>query len=99
MRFLCVRHKVEDYGKWKSVFEETQERRREFGLKGGWIMRNPEDPKELVVLLEVEDLIKAREFIHSDYARDAMERAGVIGEPQICFVEEVEKVPELTPTR
>jgi hypothetical protein len=53
MPYLLVRHKVEDYERWKPVFDHDHGATREqWGSKGGWILRNAEDPDELVILLE-----------------------------------------------
>jgi hypothetical protein len=53
MPYLLVRHKVEDYERWKPVFDHDHGATREqSGSKGGRILRNADDPNELVILLE-----------------------------------------------
>ena len=45
MPYLLVRHKVEDYERWKPVFDHDHGATREqSGSKGGPILRNPDDP-------------------------------------------------------
>ena len=94
MPYMLVRHKVEDYEKWKPVFDAHQATRRESGGKGGFLFRNADDPNETLILLEWPDLEDARRFGRSEDLRETMRRAGVAEQPDIYFLEEVEKVPE-----
>jgi hypothetical protein len=93
MPYLLVRHKVEDYERWKPVFDHDQgATRARHGSKGGWILRNAEDPNELVILLEWDSVENARQFAGAEELPDAMRRAGVADQPDVYFLEEVEQV-------
>jgi hypothetical protein len=93
MPYLLVRHKVEDYERWKPVFNHDHgATRKRSGSKGGWILRNADDPYELVILLEWDSLENARRFANADDLREAMQRAGVVDEPDVNFLEEVEQL-------
>ena len=94
MPYMLVRHKVEDYERWKPVFDDHQATRRESGGKGGFLFRNADDPNETLILLEWPDLEDARRFARSDDLRETMQRAGVAEQPDIFFLEDVEKVPQ-----
>ena len=94
MPYMFVRHNVEDYERWKPVFEEHGSIRRESGSKSVRLFRNADAPNETVILLEWDDLEKARRFAQSENLRETMERAGVADEPDIYFLEEVDTVPE-----
>lgn len=93
MPYMLVRHNVVDYENWKPIFEEHGSTRRESGSKGGLLFRNADDPNEVVILLEWDDLENARQFAQSEDLREIMQRYGVIGQPDIYFLEEVEEVP------
>ncbi len=93
MPYLLIRHRVENYETWKPVFDNHDATRGENGGKGGYLFRTAEDPNEIVLLLECEDLKKARRFALSEDLREAMQRAGVADRPDIYFLEELEKVP------
>jgi len=93
MPYLLVRHKVEDYARWKSVFDAVAALRRTSGSQGGQLFRNAHDPNELVALFEWDDLGKMRQFAQSDDLREKMHEAGVPDRPDIYFLEEVEHVP------
>jgi heme-degrading monooxygenase HmoA len=86
MPYLIVRHKVEDYAKWKPVFDAHGATRQAKGSKGGRLFRNADDPNETVILFEWDDLEKARQFAQSDDLRQAMQRAGVADRPDVYFL-------------
>ncbi len=91
MPYILVRHKVEDYAKWKPIFDEDGVNRKAGGSKGSQLLRNADDPNELLILMEWDDLGKARQFTQSPALREAMERAGVTDHPDIYFLDEVER--------
>ena len=94
MPYMLVRHKVEDYERWKPGFEEHGATRKESGSKGVRLFRNADDPNETVILLEWDDLENARQFAQSEDLRETMQRVGVADQPDIFFLEEVETVEE-----
>ena len=88
MPYILIRQKVRDFAEWKAVFDEHGTMRKATGSKGGYILRNNDDPSEVLVLLEVEDLGRARQFVRSEDLRRAMQRAGVVDQPTIYFLDE-----------
>jgi hypothetical protein len=88
MPYLIVRHTVEDYPKWKAVFDEHAVERKEFGSKGGMLFRGADN--EIVAITEFADLERAKAFAQSPGLREAMARAGVVSVPAIYFVDKVE---------
>ncbi len=91
MPYLVIRQKVEDYAKWKTLFDENGATRKASGSKGGSLFRNADDPNELVILLEVDDLQNARQFAQSEDLRETWQRAGVADKPDIYFLDEVDR--------
>ena len=94
MPAVLIRHRVADYAAWKPLFDEDGLTRRANGCRGGPLYRSADDPNEVLVLLEWDDLERARLFADSDDLRVAMERAGVIGPPEIWFLEDAIQVAE-----
>jgi heme-degrading monooxygenase HmoA len=86
---MLVRNKVADYAKWKPVFEEMASVRKSSGSKGENVFRNADNPNELFVLLEWDNLEMARQFAQSQELREAMQRAGVVDKPDINFLEKI----------
>jgi heme-degrading monooxygenase HmoA len=92
MSLCVVHHRVRDFDSWKPVFDEHESSRREHGAKHHWVYRTVDDPNDVVVAVEFRSENDAREFVQDPSLRQAMEKAGVEGEPQIQFRELVEDV-------
>lgn len=91
MGYTLIHGNVEDFGRWKKTFDEVASLRGENGSKGGYIFQSTEDPNEVIVLLEFDDLQRARELYGSDQMREVMQRAGVVGRPHFHYVELVDR--------
>ena len=92
MSYLLVRHKVENYAKWKAIFDEHSATRKANGSKGGRLFRSATNPNKMVVLFEWDSLDKAQKFAQSPDLREGMQRAGVVGQPDLYFIDEVERL-------
>lgn len=88
MAYILVHHKVEDYNKWKPVFDNNAGDREEHGSTGGKIFRNADDPNDIFVLLEIRSIENAKKFAQSDSLKEAMKNAGVVSVPEVHFLEE-----------
>lgn len=93
MPYVLIRHKVEDYGKYKTIFDQHAATREASGSQGGRLFRNANNPNEIVSLIEWDDLEKAQQFAQSDDLREKMQHAGVADHPDVYFLEEVESFP------
>ena len=91
MPYVLVRLKVADYTTWKPMFDEGEMGRRAVGSKGGSVFRNADDPNEVFILMEVADLEQARQAARSEELRQSMQRAGVADQPDLYFLEEVDR--------
>jgi len=85
--------KVEDYARWKSDWDsEDSIVMRKGGGQGSFqIFHTEDDPNNLVLLIEMDNLDNARKFVQSKELREAMQRSGVIGQGDHYFLKEVEK--------
>lgn len=88
MASLLVHHKVEDYNKWKPIFDEHSSFRAQNGSQGGRVFRSLNDPNDLFILFEWDSIANAQKFAQSDNLKETMKNAGVIGMPDVYFVEE-----------
>jgi heme-degrading monooxygenase HmoA len=61
------------------------------GSKGAVIYRNTNDPKQLVIITKWEDMESAKNFSLSEDLKATMEKAGVIGLPELHYLEEIAK--------
>ena len=84
---MLIRHKVSDFAKWKPVYDEHASARQNAGLRELHLLRNTENPNEVILLFSVEDPEKAKAFAASDDLRQAMQNAGVSDKPDVYFLE------------
>jgi hypothetical protein len=89
--YVIVKYKVEDYARWKPIFDADGANRQAGGCKGGQLFRSADDPNEVVMLFEW-DLEKARQFNQSEESRAKMQEVGVLGPPDFYFLEEIEQL-------
>jgi heme-degrading monooxygenase HmoA len=85
---MLVRHKVEDYGTWRKVYDAFDVERRTMGVIGDSVFQSVDDPNDVTVWHDFESAEEARAFVSSDALRRAMQEAGVQGQPEIWFVRE-----------
>ncbi|MFB3093132.1 MAG: cyclase [Dehalococcoidia bacterium] len=91
MASMFIKHRVADYARWKPVFDEHEPLRIEYGTVGHSLHRDADDPNVIIIAFRVNDLNRAKEFAGSEELRSAMERAGVLGPPEIWFADDVEE--------
>jgi quinol monooxygenase YgiN len=88
---MLVRHKVADYEKWKPIYDEHAEFRKASGSKGAQLFRNANNPDEIVLIFEWDDLANAQKFAQSEDLIKTMQKAGVIEKPDIHYLDKVEQ--------
>ncbi|MCQ3938109.1 MAG: hypothetical protein DPW18_13825 [Chloroflexi bacterium] len=93
MIYVLVRFTVEDLTKWKPVFEEAASLRKNFGSMGVRAFSKADSPNEVTILGEYADKDKAMQLFQSQEFREATQRAGVKGPPEVTFLDEVVNLP------
>jgi hypothetical protein len=91
MAWIHIRHRVADYNKWKEVFDEEAELKREYGWKRYRLFFVDGDRNDILVMEEFERLEEAQRFVQSKDLRNAMDLGGVVGEPDIWFLQGLEE--------
>ena len=89
---VAVRHPVEDFEKWKLVFDEHRAVRESHGACGHWLLVDQNEPGTQLILNEFPNLQAAQAFASDPSLPEAMARAGVSGPPRIEFYDVVERV-------
>ncbi len=92
MIHVIVRHKVADYSRWKEAFDEHLSARKTGGEISHRLFLSVDDPRDITIVMDWDGLERARRFAGSNDLKQAMQKAGVIGEPEIRFLEDALKV-------
>ncbi|HLI64565.1 MAG TPA: hypothetical protein VKV05_14315 [Terriglobales bacterium] len=92
MVHVLVRHKVANYNRWKEAFDSHLSARKHAGETGFRLFHSAGDPREIFLLFDWQTLDEARKFMNSAELRDAMQKAGVVGTPEIQYLEDVRSV-------
>ena len=82
---VTIHLKVKDYATWRSGYDGHEKSRVSAGITNGRVFRNAEDQNDEVILQDVADEAKARVWFGSDDLKAAMQKAGVVGSPNIRF--------------
>ncbi len=92
MVHILVRHKVADYNRWKEAFDSHLTARKHAGETGFRLFHNLEDPRDVFLLLDWQSAEEAKKFMNSAELRDAMQKAGVMGAPEVQYLEDARAV-------
>ena len=90
MIYLTIRQRVGEYARWKEAFDNHLAARQAGGATHeALVLRNVDDPHEIIVVLGWHDLAQARMFMQSVSWQMALRTMGVIGSPEVLFGEAV----------
>jgi len=87
MTTLSIHLKVAEYPKWRAAFDAMDPVRRQFGQTGSSVFRSASDPLELTVHTQWPSLEQARAYAISPDLKNAMQKAGVVSQPEVAFLE------------
>ncbi|MGE5172525.1 MAG: hypothetical protein ACM3MD_01725 [Betaproteobacteria bacterium] len=85
MTYSLFKGRVKDFTTWKESFDSVKMKRREAGITEKYVLRGVDDRNEVILLLEVKDIARAKAYYESPFLRDVMEKGGVIGRPEFRF--------------
>jgi quinol monooxygenase YgiN len=89
MSKMLVHHKVKDFNAWKAVYDSNADVRAANGELSDKIYRDESDPNSLTILFGWDSFENARKFVQSPELKATMEKAGVLGPPDVHFLTEV----------
>lgn len=90
MIYLIGELKVEDYDKWKPVFNERSTARKEHGSKEARLFRDSDDPHEVEILFKWDNKENAKKYMESESVQKTLKNAGAKME-KITYLDEIEK--------
>lgn len=80
-----VLHRVNDYDAWRKVYDSVAPLLTSFGVSQQSVHRMAGDPDNVLAIFYFPTVDDARAFFASADVHDAMQRAGVAGEPRIEY--------------
>ena len=84
--YLLIRHNCRSFAEWKPAYDAHLASRQAAGLTQKYVLQSTQDPTEVVILFEVADPGKAKAMSESADLREAMQKAGVVGKPDMYFL-------------
>jgi hypothetical protein len=86
-----VYHKVEDYAKWRAVFDTALGFRKEYGELSAETGTLTDDPKTVYVIQEWQTLDKMQKIFASSKLKEEMGKGGVLSAPTVLMLNEIAK--------
>jgi len=83
VNMAIITHKVKDFSKWLAGYESHDSVRLANGLHNYVIGRGFTDTNMVLIALKADDVAKAKAFAKDANLKTAMQKAGVIGAPEI----------------
>ncbi|MDX1616757.1 MAG: hypothetical protein R3300_20790 [Candidatus Promineifilaceae bacterium] len=88
MIYLYIRQTIADYGQWKEAFDMHFSARQAGGATHKvLVLRDVDNAQQLLLLLGWRDLRQAHTFIRSVSWQMALQEMGVVGVPEVLFLE------------
>jgi hypothetical protein len=77
--YMIIKQKVSDLATFQRVFDRLKPRRSEAGLTDLGQFCATDDPNTVIVVLEVADIARAKDYWHSDVLAAGRVEAGIVG--------------------
>ena len=82
---MFVRHQVADYSAWRAAYDSIERERTDMGVTAHAVYQSVGDRNDVTASHDFDSRQAAETFAESPVLRDAMQRAGVQGTPEIWF--------------
>ena len=90
MIYLIGELKVDNYDKWKPIFNERSTARTESGEQEAHLFRNSDDPHEVEFLFTWDNKKNAKKYMESESVEKTLKNAGAKIE-RVTYLDKVEK--------
>jgi len=90
MATVFVTHHVKDFDVWRPFFDEEKDARNDAGIRLLSMYRGVQDPNEISILFEVDDLDVMNKLMSSDEMQDKVKESGVDSEIKVTIMNRVQ---------
>lgn len=84
---MFIRYCVADYEAWRAGFEAHEAARAAIGMRNAKVYQSTENPNEVVLVIEIEERLRAEVFASSEEVRLSNLRLGVVSAPERYYFE------------
>ncbi|HYL42301.1 MAG TPA: hypothetical protein VEU97_02845 [Ktedonobacteraceae bacterium] len=77
--YMLVKQRVADFAQFQAAFDRLLPMRQQYGLTDIGTFRAADEPNTIIVIMEVVDVARAKEYWHSEVLAEGRRKAGVIG--------------------
>jgi hypothetical protein len=84
---MVVMHKVANFDKWKTSYESSDSLKNAYGVHNYVLARGVKDTNMVMVVVKMDDAVKAKELAALPALKALMQKGGVIGAPTISFLD------------
>jgi quinol monooxygenase YgiN len=85
MTLVTILHRFADYDSFRTVYNSAEGMRQSGGVTDHSVHRMTDDPNNVLVLHYFDSLKAAQAYMNNPGLKDAMQQAGMQGEPRIEF--------------
>jgi hypothetical protein len=86
---VILSHEVKDFSVWKNSFNEGESLRVKSGVKTTGVYASVDNPNHITITTEFPNVDAVHGFINNPELKANMEKAGVIGKPDIKILNKV----------
>ena len=77
--YMMVKQRVADFAQFQAIFDQLLPKRQQYGLTDIGTFRAADEPNTVIVIMEVADVARAKEYWHSNILAEGRSKAGVVG--------------------
>lgn len=86
---VILSHEVKNFDDWKKEFDLEEPARLAEGATIVAVYNNVDNPNHITVISEFESTDTFKAFLENPVRREGMERAGVIGKPEVKILNKI----------
>ncbi len=86
---VILSHEVKNFDRWKKLFDEGESLRTDNGVRTLDVFQSVDNPNMVTVITEFPGAEAVQGFMSNPTFRETMQKAGVIGVPEVKVLEKV----------
>lgn len=80
---VFIHHEVADYAAWRKVYDAFHATQKKMGVTKEAVYQTVGNPNDVIITHDFPSAEQAKAFLASDELKNAMQKAGVKGPPQV----------------